>query len=180
MNAKETKVWRKNGTFFGSGVGVGTGGLGVGVGAGLYSESGEEQTKRAETFRMPEKFSAPIGGILISGVCTMASLTLVPEILVGLSLEKPANPNAMSHMADYFHMILSALPLFVVPMIGLCMMLMLYASTKEAERINRDVFPHYLRRYQELRYCERCHLLFDNKGRSADGGEDGFAQMMSY
>ena len=53
-------------------------------------------------------------------------------------------------------------------------------NQKEEDRLNKEVWPKQVHRYNQLRYCENCHILFDTQGRSADGSELGFSQMMAY
>ena len=53
-------------------------------------------------------------------------------------------------------------------------------NQKEEDRLNKEVWPKQVHRYNQLRYCEHCHILFDAQGRSADGSEMGFSQMMAY
>jgi hypothetical protein len=48
----------------------------------------------------------------------------------------------------------------------------------EEDRLNSEVYPKLLARYNELQYCTNCHTIFDAWGNAADANENGFDAMM--
>lgn len=49
----------------------------------------------------------------------------------------------------------------------------------EEDRLNAEVLPQERARYGELRYCDKCHILFDGHGMSERADAAGFERMMS-
>lgn len=77
----------------------------------------------------------------------------------------------------------SAVLAVVAPVVALLIggMAVMTALRNQRKKIgNKEVWPKQVHRYNQLRYCEHYHILFDAQGRSADGSEMGFSQMMAY
>ncbi len=180
MNYAETQRWDKRGTFSGSGVGIGTGGIGVGFGGGTYSEHGEQQTKRADVFEEPAQFVKPVFGVVVFGMIAMAAYSLAPSLLGDMVATSSGSTDPMSKLSSNLMPVLTVIAPVVALLIGGVAVTTALRNQKEEDRLNKEVWPKQVRRYNQLRYCENCHILFDSQGRSADGSELGFAQMMGY
>ncbi|MBP7236256.1 MAG: hypothetical protein KA991_06090 [Bifidobacterium sp.] len=178
MNYAETQRWDKRGTFSGSGVGIGTGGIGIGFGGGTYSEHGEQQTKRADVFEEPARFAKPVLGVVVFGMIVMAAYSSAPGILGDMATSSGADP--MSELSSSLMPVLAVVAPVVALLIGGMAVMTALRNQKEEDRLNKEVWPKQVHRYNQLRYCEHCHILFDAQGRSADGSEMGFSQMMAY
>lgn len=180
MNYAETQRWDKRGTFSGSGVGIGTGGIGVGFGGGTYSEHGEQQTKRADVFEEPAQFVKPVFGVVVFGMIAMAAYSSVPSLLGDMVATSSGSTDPMSKLSSNLMPVLTVIAPVVALLIGGVAVTTALRNQKEEDRLNKEVWPKQVHRYNQLRYCENCHILFDSQGRSADGSELGFAQMMGY
>ncbi len=186
MNLAETKHWSKRGTFSGSGVGIGTGGLGVGVGGGSYSETGVEQTKRADVFDEPEKASLPFGAVIAVAMFVIIAFSMAPGMIKTLAESSPAHAEStasvnpqIKNIADSGEKLLTMVaPLFAFAVIGFALITARGNKEREA-RYNSEVYPKTLERYNEIRYCEHCNTLFDGDGNTADGNKLGFEKIMS-
>ncbi len=175
MNYAETQRWEKRGAFSGAGVGIGTGGIGIGFGGGTYSERGEQKTKRADVFDEPSRFSNPFFSVVLFGGLTMGAYCLVPDLLESMSTSSGTDP-----MFNRLMPLLAVVTPVAMLLTGVMSVVRALKNQKEEDRLNNEVWPKQVRRYNQLQYCENCHILFDAQGHSADGSEQGYAQMMAY
>lgn len=182
MNYAETLRGDKRGTFSGSGMGIGTGGIGVGFGGGTYFEQGEQQTKRADVFEEPAKFAKPVLGIVVFGMIAMAVYSSAPSLLGDMvaTSSGSTDPTRISKLSGSLMPILTVLAPVAALLLGGMALVLALRNQKEKDWLNKEVWPKQIHRYNQLRYCENCHILFDSQGRFADGSELGFAQMMGY
>lgn len=180
MNYAETQVWDKTGTFSGSGVGIGSGGIGIGMGGGTFTEHGEEKSKRAAVFREPERYALPFVGVLFAGLFAAFFLSSGADVVTAIA--PPVDTSSGNPMDNLAVVLLPALKV-IGPIAGLAIfgtnVFKAFENQKEEDRLNNEVLPKEVRRYNELRYCESCNLLFDAKGRSAEGSAIGFKWMMA-
>lgn len=184
MNYKETQQWHKSGNFSGSGIGIGTGGLGYGVGSGSYSETGEIATKRANTFSEPEPFSVPILHLilpLIISLIAINSLPMMMEMMNSIAAGQGANTSNINPEA--FMPIIGFFNKYIAPAYGVFLIIMIFkkimSAQKEEEHLNSVVYPKQLDRYNELRYCENCHTLYDHNNNAENANPVGMERMMT-
>lgn len=180
MNYAETQRWDKRGTFSGSGVGIGAGGIGVGFGGGTYSEHGEQQTKRADVFEEPARFAKPVLGVVFFGMVAMAAYSSGPSLLGDMFAASSSDSEPMTKLSSSLMPVLTVVGPILALLIGGITLMTALRNQKEEDQLNKEIWPKQIHRYNQLRYCESCHILFDSKGRSADGSELGFSQMMAY
>ena len=111
----------------------------------------------------------------------MVAWSMVPGLLSSIVV---TGSSVQSDHASDFSNTLMELITFLAPIaavLGFVTLVMTGVQNKRREdRLNKEVWPKQVHRYNALRYCERCHLLFDPQGRSAGGSEQGFAKMMAY
>lgn len=181
MNYAETQLWNKSGRFSGSGVGIGTGGIGVGVGGGTYSESGTMSSKRAAKFNEPVHFDINMGPI-ITGFLVIVVLYLLPTMLSimtaavgGDSTSQTVMPFTTDQVTDLLKYVIP----FIVLILFIINMTNYQKEVRRVEHLNNVVYPKQLERYNELRYCENCHILFDDKGNKENANEFGFDKLMN-
>lgn len=179
MNYAETQRWDKRGTFSGSGVGIGAGGISVGFGGGNYSEHGEQQTKRADVFEEPAQFAKPVLGVAVFGMIAVAAYSSAPSLLGDMVATSSGGTGPISKLSGSLAPIFTVLAPVVALLIGGMAVVTALRNQKEEDRLNKKVWPKQVHRYNQLRYCENCHILFDAQGRSADGSQLGFSQMMA-
>ena len=151
MNYAETQRWDKRGTFSGSGVGIGTGGIGIGFGGGTYSEHGEQQTKRADVFEEPARFAKPVLGVVVFGMIVMAAYSSAPGILGDMATSSGADP--MSELSSSLMPVLAVVAPVVALLIGGMAVMTALRNQKEEDRLNKEVWPKQVHRYNQLRYC---------------------------
>jgi hypothetical protein len=180
MNYAETKVWDKTGSFSGSGIGIGSGGIGVGMGGGTYSEHGQIASKRAAAFDEPQPFHLPI--LPVFGFMLFAALaySVGPDFMSTIfQIDGGSGSGSdMTQLAEKLASFLKAVGGIVgVILVGLALRY-LFRTTNEENRLNKEVYPKRLARYQELQYCTNCHTIFDARGNAADANENGFDAMM--
>lgn len=184
INYAETQRWVKHGSFSGAGVGIGTGGLGVGVGGGTYAEQGELQTKRADIFEEPAQFTKPVFGLVLFGAIGALMYSFIPTMFGALmpatSVQASGNGLNLDQVARALAPVLSVVGPLVGLLFGGVMLMRASNNQQEEDELNAEVLPKQIERYNQLRYCEACHVLFDNQGRSEQGNAIGFGKMMNY
>lgn len=183
MNYAETQLWNKSGRFSGSGVGIGTGGIGVGIGGGTYSESGTMSSKRAAKFNEPVQFDINAGP-LIAGLIVIFTLYMLPTVFsVMMTAVGGDNYNQATPQLPFTTEQITKLLGYVTPFLVLLYMIITFknyqAEVSRVEHLNTVVYPKQLERYNELRYCENCHILFDEKGNKENANEFGFDKLMN-
>lgn len=180
MHYKETQQWHKSGEFSGSGVGIGTGGLGFGMGSGTYSESGEIATKRANEFSEPQPFSVPILHLILPLILALIAINSFPmmmEFMQSLGGDRVSQINTAP--IEYFASIFNK---YVAPFYCLFIVFMIFRKMKTAQEqehhLNTVVYPKYLERYNEIRYCENCHTLYDHNNNAENANQLGMSKLM--
>lgn len=184
MEYAETKRWQRSGHFSGTGIGVGIGlGAGLAIGGGTYSERGESRSKRADMFSEPARYALPATAILVVGGLLALAFLKLPS-LIEMAIEVPpsgAQGSIGSAMASTGSDLSSALWL-LAPMLAFLVFAIGLRRYRQAEaeeaRLNTEVLPRRIERYNQLRYCENCHVLFDCDGHGELGSELGFQRMM--
>lgn len=181
MNYAETQLWNKSGSFSGGGVGIGTGGIGAGMGGGSYSENGAQQSKRASVFDEPEVALKPVMGVVIVGSVLAAIYSAAPDLIGSLAANAPGS-SLSPNMSQSLDGLLSILK-YVMPIASLGVFYAIYKRARENHEDNERALtvdkPQLLARYNELKYCESCHTLFDNQGRAEDANSIGFDKLLS-
>lgn len=187
MNYEETKIWDRSGTFSGSGIGAGTAGIGIGLGGGIYSEQGQQQTKRAEVFKEPTRFKKPFISILIIGVAAMAFYLAAPSLMEEMGeifSTRSESINQMSNLQLNMKNSLDAMLKILSPVLAIIIAFLFInkalINKEEENRLNTYVLPKKIDRYNQLRYCEKCNILYDPQGRFEVGSEIGFDRIMNY
>lgn len=180
MYFNETKVWDKEGTFSGTGIGLGTAGLGVGFGGGSYSESGRAASMRAETFAEPSVYLLPVGGLLFLAIISFVIYGNISEVFATLGVaQQHSDATPIAKIMDGFLPYLKYVGGFVAVVLLFQFSKGAWDNEKENQRRITEVYPQLLDRYNELRYCEACNVLFDNRGNSANANSHGFEQMLN-
>lgn len=180
MNYRETQQWEKDGSFSGDVVGVGSFGLGLGMGSGSYSETGTMATKRAATFEEPQPYQLPYASVVFFGIGLAVALSLLPKIAEFMLAQGGASyaHNGIAKLKDAYLYILPGVSVIAVTFLLINSWNRAEANRKREEKLNAEVYPKQLKRYNELLYCESCHCLFDGKGNSEDANQLGFHRMM--
>lgn len=182
MHYKETQQWHKSGEFSGSGVGIGTGGLGFGMGSGTYSESGEIATKRANEFSEPQPYSVPILGLILPLVFALIGVNGFPVMLDMFQSMAPGNTRGSFDMTA-INSFASIFNTYIAPVYCVLIVFMIIKNIRKAqveeEHLNNVVYPQQLERYNELRYCENCHTLYDHNNNAEDANHIGMSKLMT-
>lgn len=195
MNYSETRRWERDGQFSGSGVGIGTGGLGVGFGGGSYHERGEEQSKRADVFEEPTAQAPfPVASLLVGGLFGGGLLINYTSFAgffidaVGGSSSSAATEGTFAAFSGHTtsaisEMISSPLVIGLCVVGGMAFIAMQWIAAGKNNQKNEQwlqkEYPALLDRYNELRYCETCHTLFDATGEARDASPLGFNALMT-
>lgn len=181
MHYKETQQWQKSGSFSGSGIGIGTGGIGVGVGGGTYSETGEIATKRANVFSEPTPYSVPILPLILPLVLILFTINSLPMMMDFLQSMAPNGRDNLNMEGIY--PLISVFNKYVAPAYGVFIIFMilrnLFKAQKEENTLNTTVYPKQLERYNEIRYCENCHSLYDHNNNAENANHIGMEKLMS-
>jgi hypothetical protein len=181
MNYKETQVWNKSGNFSGSGVGIGSGGIGIGAVSGSYSEVGEIATKRADKFAEPQPYTVPVLHLILPLIMILIAVNSLPTMLNFLSSFNP-NPDARLDLSQ-FQSFVNIINIYFAPIYSffvICMTIKNVLNAKKLENeLNSTKYPEKLARYNELRYCENCHTLFDDKNNCENANEIGLEKLLN-
>ena len=190
MSYKETSF--THGYVSGSGVGIGTGGLGIMAGGGSVNLTNE--TKRASTFKEPEKKGISyllllvpviaIGGIMfsINAVEFLNSDPLNRTLPDSSSDSSPGK--GLIAIANNMRSFISGPVISGILITGLILAIIMMPRRQrkleaETDEFNRTVIKPLEDRYAEIRYCENCATLFDQSGHAVLGNEEGFNYLMS-
>ena len=166
MNYAETQVWNKSGTFTGSGIGIGPGGIGVGFGGGRYEEEGKSATKRAAAFDEPGRAETPIGPIVLLVGLVGLGVMMAPRFSYILGGSTAGN-KAIGSLPSWDDVPGWIIYVGIIAVAALALYL-INRTKQHDDHHNGTVYPKQLARYQELRYCEDCHTLFDSHGNAVD------------
>lgn len=183
MHYRETQQWHKSGSFSGSGIGIGTGGVGVGFGGGTYSESGEIATKRANRFAEPSRYEVPIMHLIIPMVVLLFVINMLPTMMNTMqSIVAGTGEQSQNINLEGLDSVVKFFNYYIAPIYGFFILFKIFNTTKKAqeeeEHLNTVVYPQQLARYNELRYCENCHTLYDHNNNAENANEIGMEKMM--
>lgn len=185
MHYRETQQWHKSGTFSGSGIGIGTGGVGVGFGGGTYSESGEIATKRANKFAEPNRYEVPILHLIIPLIIVLFAINCLPmmmDIMQSIVVGQNQSVENNNLNMDKIKPVVNFFNYYIAPLYGIFIMYKIFRTTikaqEEEQHLNTVVYPQQLYRYNELRYCESCHTLYDHNNNAENANEIGMQKMM--
>lgn len=128
-------------------------------------------SKRAKTFAEPERYALPIMALLLaSGFVAGASSCNAQIFPVLLASSTP-----QSSIVDKLYTLIQ----YLSPCIVIAVMAGAYRNLKEEDKLNVTEYPNRLARYNELKYCETCNLLYDLVGNYRPANEIGFNEMMA-
>lgn len=185
MHYRETQQWHKSGTFSGSGIGIGTGGIGVGFGGGTYSESGEIATKRANKFAEPGRYEVPFLHLILPLIIVIFAINSLPmfmNIMQSMIAANGQNTHSAQLNIDSIQPVINFFNYYIAPVYIVFLLFKIIRTMKKAqeqeEHLNTEVYPKQLDRYNELRYCENCHTLYDHNNNAENANEFGMQKMM--
>ncbi len=182
MHYRETQQWHKSGTFSGSGIGVGTGGIGVGFGSGTYSESGEIATKRANEFAEPQPYTVQFMHLILPLIISLIAINGFPFLFQMMSSMAPQGNAHANFDIEQLTPFISFFNTYVVPLYGVFTFIIIIRrvikSQQEEHELNTTLYPKQLERYNELRYCENCHTIYDHNNNAENANEIGMNKMM--
>lgn len=179
IHYNQTQVWDKDGTFSGVGVGLTTSGPGIGLGVGNYYEEGVTQTKIAKTFDEPKRANNLGSVLLILGII-LVGIVSAPSVLSGMSnvSHVPVSSNSLSFdkliNSDLNRVMFSIMPILFI---GLAIRVIFKTINKD-DNYNAKVYPEKVKRFNELRYCKNCNIIFDYNGNYENASEDGYSKML--
>lgn len=128
----------------------------------------------------PARFAKPVLGVVFFGMIAMAAYSSAPSLMGDMVATSSGGNDLLSKLSGSLMPILTVIAPVAALLIGGMAVVTALRNQKEEDRLNKEVWPKQVHRYNQLRYCESCHILFDSQGRSADGSELGFSQMMAY
>lgn len=183
MHYRETQQWHKSGSFSGSGIGIGTGGIGFGVGGGTYSESGEIATKRANQFAEPGRYQVPILHLILPLFIMLFAINMLPTLInIMQSITNESGQTNTNINLEGLTPFVNFFNYYLAPIYGVFIIFKIFSTTKKAQEeenhLNTVVYPQQLARYNELRYCENCHTLYDHNNHAEDANSLGMEKMM--
>lgn len=181
INYNQTKVWDKDGTFSGVGVGLTTSGPGIGFGMGSYSEEGVSQTKIAKTFEEPKRSNNLNAIIVMLGVIFVAIL-MAPtalEAVSGANLVASASHSSPKSFQNFLSSDIKTVIFSILPIAFLVLVIhVVFKTMKSDDKYNAKVYPKKVERFNELRYCKNCNIIFDPEGNYENASEDGYSKML--
>ena len=189
LNYKETAFSNTNGNFSGSAIGTG----GIMFGGGSYSSNTTTQSKRALKFDEPEEVESNSSFLIFLGFCAgMALLVSAGSILhpdnsffSSFSIGSTPSSNASApqkelfNIVDNYRTIVGGFAAFSAVLILFLYLKRAQEADNEANSYNNNMLPDFQDRYAQLHYCEKCHVIFDEKGNFESATEKGFSHMMS-
>lgn len=189
LNYKETAFSNTDGSFSGSAIGTG----GIMFGSGTYSGHTTNQSKRAAKFDEPEKAESNATFSLFLGLCGFIGFTVIagsfmnsdaPLSMFSLFGVSSSTSNIsplqkeILDIKEHYAAFLGAFFAFTAVLIFFLHFKRALQSEDEAAEYNKQVLPKFQERYAELHYCEKCHVIFDEKGKYESATENGFNNMM--
>jgi hypothetical protein len=174
INNKESEYIEKKGVFSGAGIGLTASGLGLGVGGGTYRENGTQSTKRAKLFEEP-----CLPDLLESNVHLNPLTRLCALIIITLGFTYLTTNSSLFHSNSDFNSSLQSLKnilnlscyllIFLLPICFISFLFDAFRDNSDEEfEINKKneqrqaEHKKKLTLYHEMRYCEHCHLLYNN------------------
>lgn len=176
MNYEETQLWDTSGSYRESGL--------ISSKNGSYSEHGTSQSKRAATFEEPQPYSINSSSHIVTGAIVIFALFMLPTMLSMVS--SIAGVDSANNKLPSFDFITNFISnywgLISLPIV-FCIIFSIKNRSDNDEilqtKLNTEVWPKQLARYNELYYCYNCHSLYDNKNNVEDANSIGFNKMMN-
>lgn len=195
LNYKETSLSDTQGRFSGSAIGTG----GIMLGGGSYSGHTTTRTKRAAKFDEPEEVESNSLSFLFLGLCGFIGFTVIAGSfmnsdaplsmfsLFGVPSSSSISPSSniapfqkgILDIKEHYATFLGAFFVFTAALILFLYWKRALQSEDKAAEYNKQVLPKFQERYAQLHYCEKCHVIFDEKGKYESATENGFDNMMA-
>lgn len=177
INYNQTQTSEEEGSFSGLGVGMAPTGPTPVFGGGSYGSTNTTQTKLAKIFKEPQKkndsFYAALGVITIA-LCGSFILFFLIDYLAD---NKSKNNENIQSVFNFIHT-----PLFIYLLIVTTSVATLYyflTYLKKDNDYNNNIYPKEITRFNELRYCENCHIIFDNNQNHEVASDEGYSKILT-
>lgn len=191
-----TSITETEGSSSGVGVALGTFGVGVGVGSGSYSEVSQSQSLIVKQFAsfVPVKAEASdsafgdvaMHGLMIAFVIVTTSWLWNGAAWMGDQLPHNKPESVFPSLQWFLGIAWYALPalgvlwLFYQSLSGIGDAKKKYAlACAGARKYNLEVLPLKIKKYNSLRYCEQCNLVFDEQGNADRPTKEGFEAILN-
>lgn len=168
INNKESYETVSHGGFNGTGLGASNNGIMIGTVNGSTTQRSKQSSKRAAIFTEPEPLD--MSDDITTGVMTVFFGSIIITYLGPFVFDTLLKSN--------FH-IDTVCRLFALLLLGSIPFFITNIKDKE-KKFNRTILPKMRKRYNKIRYCENCNILFDSKNRFEYGDEAGFHKMMNF